>query len=105
MSVGISDLIFMEILQGAKSEASFEKLRKYFSSQQFYGFDEPQDSHEAAALMFFNCRRRGITVRSSIDCLIAQCALENNLTVLHHDKDFEQLAKLIPELRQQSFLN
>ena len=105
MTVGINDLILMEILQGAKSEAGFEKLRKYFSSQQIYGFDEPQASHEAAALMFFNCRRRGITVRSSIDCLIAQCALENNLVILHHDKDFEQLAKLIPELRQLSFLN
>jgi predicted nucleic acid-binding protein len=104
MTVAINELIFMEILQGAKSEAGFEKLRRYFSTQQFYRFDDPQASYEAAALMFFNCRRRGITVRSSIDCLIAQCALENNLVLLHHDKDFKQLAKLMPELRQQHFL-
>ena len=104
MTVGITDLIFMEILQGAKSEAGFEKLQRYFSTQQFYRFEDPQSSYEAAALMFFNCRRRGITVRSSIDCLIAQCALENELVLLHHDKDFQQLEKVAPQLRQKHFL-
>jgi predicted nucleic acid-binding protein len=104
MTVGITDLIFMEILQGAKSQAGFEKLQRYFSTQQFYRFEDPQSSFEAAALMFFNCRRRGITVRSSIDCLIAQCALENELILLHHDKDFQQLEKVAPQLRQKHFL-
>ena len=104
MTVGITDLIFMEILQGAKSEAGFEKLQRYFSTQQFYRFEDPQSSYEAVALMFFNCRRRGITVRSSIDCLIAQCALENELVLLHHDKDFQQLEKVAPQLRQKHFL-
>jgi len=104
MIVGITDLIFMEILQGAKSEAGFEKLQRYFSTQQFYRFDDPQSSYEAAALMFFNCRRRGITVRSSIDCLIAQCTLENELILLHHDKDFQRLEKVVPQLRQKHFL-
>jgi hypothetical protein len=104
MTVGITDLIFMEILQGAKSQAGFEKLQRYFSTQQFYRFEDPQSSYEAAALMFFNCRRRGITVRSSIDCLIAQCALENELILLHHDRDFQQLEKVAPQLTQKHFL-
>ncbi len=105
MIVGITDLIFMEILQGAKSEAGFKKLQRYFSSQQFYRFAEPQSSYAAAALMFFSCRRQGITVRSSIDCLIAQCALENKLILLHHDKDFKQLEKVAPQLIQKHFLD
>jgi len=104
MAVGITDLIFMEILQGAKSEAGFKKLQRYFSTQQFYRFEDPQSSHEAAALIFFSCRRKGITVRSSIDCLIAQCALENELILLHHDKDFKRLEKIVPQLRQKHFL-
>jgi len=104
MIVGITDLIYMEVLQGAKSVAGFKKLQKYFSTQQFYRFEDPQSSYEAAALMFFNCRRQGITVRSSIDCLIAQCALENELILLHHDKDYEQLAKVSTQLRQKHFL-
>ena len=105
MAVGITDLVFMEILQGAKSEAGFVKLQRYFSTQQFYRFEDPQSSYESAALMFFNCRRQGITVRSSIDCVIAQCALENELTLLHHDKDFERLGKILPQLRQKHFLD
>ncbi len=105
MIVGITDLIYMEILQGARNEAGFEKLQTYFSTQQFYRFEEPQSSYEAAALMFFRCRRQGITVRSSIDCLIAQCALENELILLHHDKDFVRLEKIVPQLRQKHFLD
>ena len=38
MSVGINNHIYMEILQGAKSEAGFSKLQNYFSTQHFYGF-------------------------------------------------------------------
>ena len=105
MSVGISNHIYMEILQGAKSEAAFNKLQMYFSTQQFYSFADPQNSYEAAAFIYFSCRRQGITVRSSIDCLIAQCALENELILLHHDKDYKNLEKVIPQLRQKHFLD
>ena len=105
MTVGISDLIYMEILQGAKSKAGFNKLQRYFSTQQFYGFSDSQNSYEAAAFMCFSCRRQGITVRSSIDCLIAQCAMENELILLHHDRDFKNLEKVVPQLRQKHFLD
>jgi predicted nucleic acid-binding protein len=105
MAVGITDLIYMEILQGAKSEAGFNKLQKYFSTQQFYGFADAQKSYEVAAFLYFSCRRQGITVRSSNDCLIAQCALENELILLHHDKDYKNLEKVIPQLRQKHFLD
>ncbi len=105
MTVGITDLIHMEILQGANSEAAFNKLQRYFSTQIFYGFADPQNSYEAAAFIYFSCCRQGITVRSSIDCLIAQCALENELILLHHDNDYINLEKVIPQLRQKHFLD
>jgi predicted nucleic acid-binding protein len=41
-------------------------------------------------------RRHGVTVRSSVDCLIAACALRHGLTVLHRDRDYSQLAKVSP---------
>ena len=41
-------------------------------------------------------RRTGVTVRSSVDCLIAVCAIRNDLTLLHHDRDFDQLARIAP---------
>jgi predicted nucleic acid-binding protein len=43
-----------------------------------------------------DCRKKGITIRSTIDCLIAQTALENDLILLHEDYDFDLMAKVIP---------
>ena len=45
------------------------------------------------------CIRRcikGITVRSTVDCLIAQIAIENELLLLHNDRDFEAMAAVVP---------
>ncbi|HEY3276329.1 MAG TPA: PIN domain-containing protein [Syntrophorhabdaceae bacterium] len=42
------------------------------------------------------CRKKGITIRSTIDCLIAQTVLEHNLILLHSDDDFNAISKVIP---------
>lgn len=58
-----------------------------------------KDSYEQAVLMNFNCRRSGITIRSTIDLLIAWTAIEHDAYLLHNDKDFVNLAKVVPELK------
>lgn len=103
-ATGINDQIYLEILQGARDEAAFRKFQKYFSTQRFYGFRDSRKSHEAAAAWYFNARKRGITVRSSIDCLIAQCALEHGLVLLHQDHDFIRLGQIVPKFKQQCFM-
>ena len=103
-AVGITHLIYMEILQGARDATAFDRLRRYFSGQRFYSFDDIAAAHAAAARIYFDCRQRGITVRSTADCLIAQCALEFDLVLLHHDADFERIAGVVPTLRERSFL-
>jgi len=50
-------------------------------------------------MLNFVCRKSGITVRSTIDLLIAQIAIENNLFLLHSDKDFDFIASVIKELK------
>lgn len=102
-AAGISDQIYLEILQGARDEAAFRKFQRYFSTQRFYGFNDSRKSHEAAAALYFQARKKGITVRSSIDCLIAQCALEHGLVLLHQDRDFINLSQVVPKLKQQHF--
>ena len=57
-------------------------------------------SYEAAANNYFNCRIKGITVRSSNDLIIFQIALENNLFLLHDDKDFCNIAKIVKDLKE-----
>jgi predicted nucleic acid-binding protein len=104
LAVNLNDQIYLEILQGAKSEGSFDTLKRYFSGQRFANFKDSQESHASAARLYFDCRRKGITVRSSIDCIIAQCALENELVLLHQDSDYIKMQSVVPSLKQKHFL-
>jgi predicted nucleic acid-binding protein len=104
LATGLSDAIYLEILQGARSAEAFERLRSYFSTQRFFAFADSRQSHEAAARIYQNCRRQGITVRSTLDCLIAQCAIEHSLVLLHNDRDYIALSQGAPALRQKHFL-
>jgi len=54
-----------------------------------------------AADLCRSARRQGLTVRSSVDCLVAACALRHDLEVLHRDRDFTALARIAP-LRQRA---
>lgn len=102
--VSITHLVYMEVLQGARDRESQARLKDYFDGQRFVAFEEPMASHAAAARMYLDCRQRGVTIRSAIDCVLAQCAMEFNLTLLHHDRDFLHIAAVVPGFRQQSFL-
>jgi hypothetical protein len=93
---GINSLIFQEVLQGAGSEKEYLTLKKYLETQRFYHLREPIESFAKAAKIYLDCRKKGITIRSTIDCLIAQTALENDLLLLHEDSDFDLMAKVIP---------
>jgi predicted nucleic acid-binding protein len=98
ISFGITSIIYQEILQGANSIHDYKKLVKYFKTQQFY---QPKDeilSYQHAAEIYFNCARKGVTIRSTVDCLIAQIALEHRLILLHHDKDFERINSVVDKL-------
>jgi hypothetical protein len=49
-----------------------------------------------AAELYRSARRQGLTVRSSVDCLIAACALRHDLPVLQADRDFGLISKVAP---------
>jgi predicted nucleic acid-binding protein len=93
---GINSLIFQEVLQGAASEKEYSLLDSYLRSQKFYHLKEPVESYAKAARIYMDCRKKGITVRSTIDCLIAETALEHDLSLLHNDGDFTAMAGIIP---------
>ncbi|GJL66277.1 MAG: twitching motility protein PilT [Nitrospirales bacterium] len=96
---GITGLIYQEVLQGADSPRDFLQLQTYLGTQKFYHPVDPVRSYEKAADLYFRCRREGITIRGSIDCLIAQVAIEQKLYLLHHDRDFTKIAEVIPDLK------
>lgn len=95
LSFGITSVIYQELLQGAKTDKEFSSLKEYLSTQLFYHPLNPLDSYERAAEIYFSCRRQGVTIRSTIDCLIAQIALEHDLYLLHNDRDFDVIAPIV----------
>ena len=96
---GITGVIYQEVLQGARGNRDFDKLRDYLGTQRFYHPKESVWSYAEAARLYAHCRRQGITIRSTIDCLIARIAIEHELTLLHSDKDYICLAKIDPRLK------
>ena len=93
---GITSFIMQEVLQGAGSEKEFLILKRYLSTQRFYHLKDPVGSFIDAAMLYFKCRKKGITVRSTIDCLIVQTALEHDLLLLHNDTDFVAISTVVP---------
>lgn len=96
---GISPFIFQEVLQGAKDLREYRSLKDYLESIPFYHLKDERESYERAAFINFTCRRVGKTIRSTIDLLIAQTAIENDLFLLHKDDDFERIAQAVKTLK------
>ena len=95
---GFSSYTFQEVLQGAQNEKEYEQLHDYLSTQIIYFLPEETATYEKAARFYFDLRRKGITPRSTIVVLIALTAIENNLLLLHNDRDFDLMAKQVETL-------
>lgn len=93
---GINSFIFQEVLQGAASKKEFSILKKYLSTQRFYHLKDPINSYVNAAELCMKCRKKGITIRSTIDFLIAQTVIEHDLMLLHNDNDFVAMSEIVP---------
>ncbi|MCP5062853.1 MAG: PIN domain nuclease [Ignavibacteriae bacterium] len=92
---GICSLVYLELLQGAKNEKEFDFLNEYLSTQIFYHLNDIKKSYLEASKIKLKCNKKGVTIRSTIDLLIAQIAIDNNLYLLHNDKDFNNIAKVV----------
>lgn len=88
----------LEILLGCRNEQEWTISKDYFDEQIY--LDITATSWEAAARIHFDLRRLGRTIVSPIDCCIAQLAIQNDVLLLHRDRDFETIARIRP-LRQQ----
>ena len=96
---GICYYVYQELLQGAANEKEYKLLKEYLNTLPFYNLKYGKESFENAALMYMNCRKKGITIRSTIDLIIAEIAIENNLYLLHNDSDYIKISKVYKELK------
>ena len=94
----LSPVILQEVLQGARIGPEFRRLRANLLTQRFLYSRDAIKSHIAAAAIYSRCRRAGVTPRSTIDCLIAQIAIDNRAALLHNDSDFDTIATVVREL-------
>jgi predicted nucleic acid-binding protein len=88
----LTPTIIQEILQGVKTEGDFIQKREVLASFNILKPDWEKTSVSAAKL-YFDLRKKGVTIRKSTDCLIAQIAIENNVLLVHNDSDFELIAQ------------
>ena len=94
--IALTPTVVQEALQGVRDEREWRRLRSYLASQTMLDAVEPLDTAIRAARIYLDCRRRGLTVRSATDCLIAEIALEHRVPLLQADRDFRTIARVRP---------
>ena len=94
-SLALTDLIFCEILQGIREDAAFEQTRGLLLLYPILRI-ERLATFEHAAQIYRTCRRRGLTVRKTIDCLIAALCIEEDVELFQKDSDFDAIARVAP---------
>ena len=88
----LTPTIIQEILQGVRTEQEFTQKQRVLQS---YNLLKPdwETTSIAAAKLYFDLRKKGITIRKSTDCLIAQIAIENDVLLVHIDSDFDLISQ------------
>jgi len=85
----ICGVILTEVLLGIRKDQDCKKTKRYFESLIYLPMT--RSTFMAAAGMYRSLRKQGITIRKPIDCMIASVALEQNMPLLHNDRDFDPI--------------
>ena len=93
--------IVQEVLQGFRDEPAFRTARDAMLSFPIVEAPITEAVFLEAVALYRTARQRGATIRSSMDCLIAACAIRHDLEVLHRNRDYAALART-SQLRHRS---
>ena len=85
--------IIQEVLQGINNEHAYVVTRTTLFALRMLESPLSSDVFEEAAQIYRTGRITGFTIRSPFDCLIAACAIRNDVPVLHSDRDFNTIAR------------
>jgi predicted nucleic acid-binding protein len=88
--------VYQEILQGFRDEFAFRRARHAMAAMPMIETPLSIAVIDDAVALYRSARRVGLTIRSSVDCLIAACALRHDIEILHLDRDFDLLARVSP---------
>lgn len=87
-SILMTDLIYTEILQGYREDYVFNEVKSFLDEFPF-AIVGGQELALKSAQNYRFLRKKGITIRKTIDSYIATYCIEKNIALLHSDKDFE----------------
>jgi predicted nucleic acid-binding protein len=92
--ISITGIVLTEILQGIKEDKKYQITKNYLLKFPMY---EPSgiNTYIDAARIYRECRNNGKTVRSTIDCIVAAICLENDLSILHKDRDYDIIQEFV----------
>lgn len=88
-------VLIQETLQGVRNDNQFELIKTSLFALNCFQIDPITMAVESASL-YRQLRKNGVTIRKANDCLIAQFALQADMTLLHNDSDFDLIASLTP---------
>lgn len=89
--LALTDIVFAEILQGFRHEREARRVEKHLRAFPILRLED-LDDFALAAELYRKARRAGITIRKTLDCLIAAPCVRDRVPILHADQDFDQLA-------------
>lgn len=93
--VALTDVVLTEVLQGLRTEREAQLVERHLRAFPFLRLGGTEDFVLAAEL-YRTARRNGITIRKTMDCLIAAPCVRTGAPILHADGDFDLLASCTP---------
>lgn len=97
--LALTEMAYLEVMQGVRAEANEPAIRAILAEQQILLPAPGLETFERAAALYRAARREGFTIRTAVDCLVAQIALEHDALLVHNDRDFFALAQVAPQLQ------
>lgn len=94
VDVFTTGIIVQELLTGIKEKKTRNEVKH--DLELFISVMPSLGIHVQAAEIYDGCRKKGITIRSIVDCLIAALAIEYDLSILHTDRDYDGISKVYP---------
>ena len=86
--------VLAEVLQGIREERELRVTRQLFEGLIY--LEDDRSTFELAAAIYRDLRRKGCTIRNSMDCLIASVAMQHGVFFLENDRDYQQIARHYP---------
>ncbi len=92
--LAICGVILTEVLQGLRTDNKAKEILDEFESLHY--LETNRSAYIHASSIYRGCRKKGLTIRKPIDCIIAATCIESSSFLLHKDTDFDHIAKLFP---------